>query len=457
MRSGCTAVFVIGQVHMMNRRMLWSALAGSTLLVVATVGCGQSEEPSGRWVTAAAVSPDGFAYELALAAQPVPSARDSEDGFTRFSMGPADLTVRNVTPDKVSTALSIDVYLFHDCGILGAESTAASPTGDTVIAMDSWTAGDDRFVAPDGGYCVQRLAPAKVAGPLDPGESATVTVGLEDVGFVAPAAEAGRIETMLGTPSIIQFGLRQATASDPSAVFYSPRISVGRLAGDVVTQRPQPVATVSEIDVPVESAPVPTTLVATDGSAPAAAESIACPGTSSHAERRRDFDAAPPTCIDVTAAYQAVVKTNVGEFTIVLDSAAAPAAVNNFAFLTRYGYFDETRCHRAIKDFVVQCGDPTGTGFGGPGYAFRDELPTTQYQIGDIAMANSGPDTNGSQFFIVTGPEGTTLPLNYTRFGHVTVGLEDTIVWMNALGADGSASQSPSQDITIESVTLTTI
>ncbi|NCZ91108.1 MAG: peptidylprolyl isomerase, partial [Actinobacteria bacterium] len=90
----------------------------------------------------------------------------------------------------------------------------------------------------------------------------------------------------------------------------------------------------------------------------------------------------------------------------------------------RYKYFDNTNCHRAIVNFVVQCGDPTATGSGGPGYQFADELPAAgSYKVGSIAMANSGPNTNGSQFFVITGSDGASLPPNYTLFGQVTEGL----------------------------------
>ena len=125
----------------------------------------------------------------------------------------------------------------------------------------------------------------------------------------------------------------------------------------------------------------------------------------------QQFDSAPPMCLDPGATYQAIVTTNMGEFTIDLDAEAAPQTVNNFVFLARNVYYDDTPCHRIITDFVVQCGDPTGTGTGGPGYEFADELPEAgAYQLGSIAMANSGPDTNGSQFFIITGEQGVALP-----------------------------------------------
>ena len=163
-------------------------------------------------------------------------------------------------------------------------------------------------------------------------------------------------------------------------------------------------------------------------------------------------------CIDPAKSYTAVVTTNHGDFTVELDPVAAPITVNNFVVLARYHYFDDTICHRIIPGFVVQCGDPTGTGSGGPGYAIPDELPAAgAYQIGSLAMANSGPDTNGSQFFVITGEDGAALEPNYTLFGQVTDGLDDTVVALDALGNPDQAANGvpPLEEVRIESVTIT--
>ena len=123
--------------------------------------------------------------------------------------------------------------------------------------------------------------------------------------------------------------------------------------------------------------------------------------------------------------------------------------------LARYHYFDDTECHRAIPDFVVQCGDPTATGTGGPGYRFPDELPGPgEYQIGSLAMANSGPDTNGSQFFIITGDNGAALPPQYSLFGEVVEGLETTVADLNAVANPDDNGVPPLEEIIIESVTI---
>ena len=186
---------------------------------------------------------------------------------------------------------------------------------------------------------------------------------------------------------------------------------------------------------------------------PAAAPDGDCPPEDGVAEPVREFDSAPPMCLDPDATYQAVVETNMGEFTIDLDPEAAPETVNSFVFLARNGYFDETPCHRIIPEFVVQCGDPTGTGTGGPGYEFEDELPEAgEYEIGSIAMANSGPNTNGSQFFIITGDQGAALPPDYSLFGMVSDGLDTTVADMAAAGTPGAGT--PSEPVDILSVRI---
>jgi cyclophilin family peptidyl-prolyl cis-trans isomerase len=179
-----------------------------------------------------------------------------------------------------------------------------------------------------------------------------------------------------------------------------------------------------------------------------------CPSPDGSGAMQAPFESAPPMCLDPAKEYSALVTTNKGELTIELDEEKAPLAANNFVFLARNEYFDDTTCHRIIPDFVVQCGDPTGTGTGGPGYSFPDELPEAgEYQIGSIAMANSGPDTNGSQFFIITGENGAALPPSYSLFGAVSAGLDDTVVDMAAAGtADGT----PSEPVDIQSIVIIT-
>jgi cyclophilin family peptidyl-prolyl cis-trans isomerase len=160
-------------------------------------------------------------------------------------------------------------------------------------------------------------------------------------------------------------------------------------------------------------------------------------------------------CLDPAATYSAVVSTSAGDVTIGLDQAAAPNTVNSFVFLARNNYFDDTVCHRIIQEFVVQCGDPTATGTGGPGYEFADELPAAgAYSVGSLAMANSGPNTNGSQFFIITGANGAGLPPLYSRFGQVEEPGLGVVAAMNELGSLDSSGV-PSQELRILDVTIT--
>ncbi len=164
------------------------------------------------------------------------------------------------------------------------------------------------------------------------------------------------------------------------------------------------------------------------------------------------FEGPPPMSIDPTRTYRAKMETTKGTLTIDLDPVGAPRTVNSFVFLARRGYFDGVVFHRIIPGFVVQGGDPTGTGSGGPGYRFADELPPAHsYEIGSLAMANAGPDTNGSQFFIVSGPDGTRLPPSYSLFGKVVEGLEV----VEELDRAGSPSGRPRERVAIVSVQIT--
>ena len=183
----------------------------------------------------------------------------------------------------------------------------------------------------------------------------------------------------------------------------------------------------------------------------------ACPPAEGAAEQTQEFADSFQLCIDPTKTYTATVTTNFGEYTAVLDPAKAPGTVNNFVSLARSKYFDGTTCHRAIPGFMVQCGDPTATGSGGPGYKFADELPAAgEYKIGSLAMANSGPNTNGSQFFVITGDQGVSLPPNYTLFGQITDGLDTTVSDMDLAGNDdpGSNGVPPKSAIEIISITV---
>jgi len=175
------------------------------------------------------------------------------------------------------------------------------------------------------------------------------------------------------------------------------------------------------------------------------------PAVDGSSPQRRSFPAEPPMMIDPAKRYTATMVTSKGTMTFSLDPLAAPRTVNSFVFLARYHYFDGIIFHRVIPGFVLQGGDPTGTGRGGPGYEFADELPPAgRYQVGSLAMANAGPDTNGSQFFVISGPDGVRLPPQYSLFGSMVAG-HDTVATIDALG---SRSGTPSERVVIESVTI---
>lgn len=174
-----------------------------------------------------------------------------------------------------------------------------------------------------------------------------------------------------------------------------------------------------------------------------------CAPADGSAPKTQSFTAAPPMCLVDGKAYIATIETNHGTVHVTLRPDIAPVTVNSFVNLARFHYFDGTTCHRAIQNFVVQCGDPTATGTGGPGYEFQDELDKIEpYQIGSVAMANAGPNTNGSQFFIITGSNGTSLPPNYTLFGQVANEDLGVVADLDALANPGDGPPLTPIDIT---------
>jgi cyclophilin family peptidyl-prolyl cis-trans isomerase len=175
------------------------------------------------------------------------------------------------------------------------------------------------------------------------------------------------------------------------------------------------------------------------------------PAADGSSPKTQQFKGEPPMIIDPSKRYTAEMVTSKGAITIALDPIGAPVTVNSFVFLARWHYYDGVAFHRIIPGFVVQGGDPTGSGSGGPGYRFKDELPKAgRYEIGSLAMANAGPDTNGSQFFIISGPDGVRLPPQYALFGKVVSGLGVVA----AINDAGSPSGKPSERVAIESVTI---
>lgn len=176
------------------------------------------------------------------------------------------------------------------------------------------------------------------------------------------------------------------------------------------------------------------------------------PALDGSAPRTQKFNDVPEFGIDPSKRYTATMDTSMGQIVIALDPIKAPKTVNNFVFLAGYKYFDGIIFHRIINGFVCQGGDPTGTGRGGPGYRFEDELPKAgQYQIGSVAMANAGPNTNGSQFFLISGPSGASLPPQYALFGQIIKGL-DVLDEMQKVPTD--RSDKPLTDVVINTVAI---
>ena len=171
------------------------------------------------------------------------------------------------------------------------------------------------------------------------------------------------------------------------------------------------------------------------------------------APKQQKFAEAPEMGIDPSKRYTATMETSMGTLVIALDPIAAPRTVNNFVYLAAQHYYDGVIFHRIISGFMCQGGDPDGSGRGGPGYKFGDELPKPgKYQIGSLAMANAGPNTNGSQFFIVSGPSGCSLPPLYSLFGQVVKGLDIVEMMQNVPTGPGDR---PKTDVVIKSVAIT--
>ena len=163
-----------------------------------------------------------------------------------------------------------------------------------------------------------------------------------------------------------------------------------------------------------------------DSSSTSSASAVKCVDRKPSAPpKTQTFDAAPPLTIDPNAQYAAVLHTSCGDVRIDLDAKQAPQTVNSFLFLVQNEFYNGTTFHRIVTDFIDQGGDPTGTGDGGPGYTLPDELPANGYKAGDVAMANGGPNTTGSQFFLVVSKNGAQQlnsgvgPYKYSILGHM--------------------------------------
>jgi peptidylprolyl isomerase len=169
----------------------------------------------------------------------------------------------------------------------------------------------------------------------------------------------------------------------------------------------------------------------------------------------KQYPIPPAMIIDTAKKYVAVMDTTKGTIELELFAKEAPKTVNNFVFLAKDGYYDGVKFHRIMKGFMIQGGDPTGTGSGGPGYQFEDEPVTRDYEPGILAMANHGADTNGSQFFIMHG-SAPQLAKDYTIFGQVIEGMDVVDAIANTpvgYNARGDLSR-PLEDVAINTITI---
>jgi len=172
----------------------------------------------------------------------------------------------------------------------------------------------------------------------------------------------------------------------------------------------------------------------------------------------KKWNKAPDMILDLGKTYKATIDTSRGKMTVELFAKETPKTVNNFVFLAKEKFYDGVVFHRIIKDFMVQTGDPTGTGAGSPGYKFEDEKVTRDYKKGTVAMANSGPNTNGSQFFIIH--KDYPLPKQYTIFGEINSTDSESLITLDNIantpveaGAGGESSK-PKETVTIKSITI---
>ncbi|HEY3723110.1 MAG TPA: peptidylprolyl isomerase [Acidimicrobiia bacterium] len=208
--------------------------------------------------------------------------------------------------------------------------------------------------------------------------------------------------------------------------------------------------------VPIIAVIVIYSLVKGDDSSSAATKQNGCTKvTSSKLPTKDTSQKAPAMTIDPNKTYTAKIATSCGTMTVDLDAKTAPIATNNFVSLAKEGFYDGLPFHRAAKDFVIQGGDPKGDGSGGPGYSVKGEVPTDHYPVGALAAAKSGgapAGDFGSQFFIVTGAQGATLPNDYARFGNVSSGI--SVAKKIGSFAPSNGDGPPTQKVLIDKITI---
>lgn len=209
---------------------------------------------------------------------------------------------------------------------------------------------------------------------------------------------------------------------------------------------------------PTTTTTFPANKVISQSASDAAAVAAGCPASTTTRVNNLSWKSAPAMTINTAKTYYASVKTTAGTFLIKLDAKSAPVTTNNFVFLAQQKFYDCTIFHRVIPGFAIQGGDPTGTGTSGPGYTIKDEFPPTgnpTYPLWSVAMANTGqPHTGGSQFFIVSGASGETLPAQYSLFGQVVGGL-NTVKMINAEGNSNPSANGVPPKITYRILNIT--
>jgi peptidyl-prolyl cis-trans isomerase B (cyclophilin B) len=250
-------------------------------------------------------------------------------------------------------------------------------------------------------------------------------------------ARRARLWTLIGVVCCVVIGIGVG-----GYFLLRPSGSNATAASATATPTPTAAATATPSATPTPSAAVEPATHCTYTSNPPAARTV---GT-------------PPATPDSTGTYQATIATNRGDVVVDLLNSKATCTVNSFAYLAAKSYFNNTKCHRLTTAgtlFVLQCGDPTGTGSGSPGYKFGDEnLTGATYPEGTLAMANSGANTNGSQFFLVY--KNSTLSPNYTPFGKVVAGLGiiQNVAKAGSDNSNGSGDGHPKEPVVIERVTI---
>jgi peptidylprolyl isomerase len=203
----------------------------------------------------------------------------------------------------------------------------------------------------------------------------------------------------------------------------------------------------------------PTATPATFASSPCNASAVvkqltdtaAPPTTTAFNANQHTYTSAPAMSIDTSKVYCVGLNTSRGLIVLELDPKDAPNTVNNFVYLTQHHFYDGMKFHRVVPNLIVQTGDPKGNGSGGPGYKFNDEAVKGEYTQGCVAMANSGANTNGSQFFICTANDSSTFKKSYNLFGHVTMGMNI------ALKIQGPGDDASSKNITPDTLNYATV